>query len=260
MTAAGLLRRVGPRNASNAMAKPLRSLVRRTFFARRGNLVALDEPYATMARLLHGRRVQGMVDAGASDGRTALRLLRHFPEATAHLFEPHPDYVAALEALAAADARIRVQRCALSDVAGAADLFATRGRGQTSLHRPNRRNVAVNRAGASIDATHRVRVVTLDDWWCEAGDPPIELLKLDIQAGELGALRGAARLLRRCVLLVYTEVFFNPMYEGGALFSEIDLWLRECGFVLHNFFGPRTDARDSLLRANAIYLHEERMG
>jgi len=89
----------------------------------------------------------------------------------------------------------------------------------------------------------------------ETGAVPIQVMKFDIQGGELNALRGAAGLLKKSVALVYTEILFNPLYEGGALFSEIDLCLRNSGFVLYDIYKPRHHRDGKLLWANAIFIH-----
>lgn len=60
----------------------------------------------------------------------------------------------------------------------------------------------------------------------------IDFLKLDVQGAEVDCLRGATRLLRNCAV-VYTEVNFVPMYKDMALFGDVDLLMRENGFLLH---------------------------
>jgi FkbM family methyltransferase len=61
-----------------------------------------------------------------------------------------------------------------------------------------------------------------------------DYLKLDIQGGELAALRGAAKLLAQ-VLVVHLEVQFVPFYKNQPLFAELDQALRQAGFFLHRF-------------------------
>ena len=61
-----------------------------------------------------------------------------------------------------------------------------------------------------------------------------DLLKVDVQGGELLVYRGAERTLREA-LVVHTEVEFVPLYEGQPLFGDIDQHLRARGFCFHRF-------------------------
>ncbi|MEO3473567.1 FkbM family methyltransferase [Roseomonas sp. CAU 1739] len=81
-------------------------------------------------------------------------------------------------------------------------------------------------------ATEAVDTVRLDDVPEAVGT---ELLKLDIQGAELMVLRHAEARLRD-VLVIQAEVEFLPLYKGQPLFSEMELFLRGRGFVLHRFF------------------------
>ncbi len=69
----------------------------------------------------------------------------------------------------------------------------------------------------------------------------MDYLKVDVQGGELDVLKGAARLLKTCVL-VQAEVEFVPMYKNQPLFGDIDVYLRSQGFLLHTL-GPTMSAR-----------------
>ena len=62
----------------------------------------------------------------------------------------------------------------------------------------------------------------------------VDFLKLDVQGAELLILENAPRTLENC-LVIHTEVEFLKMYKNQPLFSDIDLFLRKQGFVLHNF-------------------------
>jgi FkbM family methyltransferase len=189
------------------MAKLLRSLLRRTVLGGRGNLVSLDDPFAVMPRLLAGHEVRGFVDAGSSFGRITGRLLERFPQAQAHLFEANPAFDETMKEMAAADARIHPNLVALSDREQTLTLHVTEHPGQTSLFRPGER-MALDPRATPVAKEVQVPAVTLDGWHDRAGRPPVELLKMDIQAGELAAVRGGRRLLAESIVLVYTEVFF----------------------------------------------------
>lgn len=235
------------------MGKPIRELLRRTLFHKKGNLINLDAPYPVMVKLLHGRNVHGILDAGASDGRISKRLLRLFPTATAYLFEPNPAYQSRLEALAQRDQRFKPFPFALLDREGDLTYYETESLGDCSLLKPSEQQPK---------RVSTVPAVTLDAWSQEQGNPPIEILKFDIQGAELSALRGGPQMLDRSVLLVYCEIWFNRVrgYEGGCLFGDVDLFLRDHGFELYNIYAPKSDDNDMLLWGNAIYYHRERIG
>ena len=62
----------------------------------------------------------------------------------------------------------------------------------------------------------------------------IDYLKIDIQGGELEVFRNGVNKLRNS-LIIHTEVEFLPMYKGQPLFSEVEMFLRNMGFVFHRF-------------------------
>jgi FkbM family methyltransferase len=86
-----------------------------------------------------------------------------------------------------------------------------------------------------VVGTEEIDTVRLDDV-AELGD--IDFIKIDVQGAELDVLRGGARVLRDAVV-VQTEVEFVPMYDGQPLFGDVDVALREAGFLLHRIDSPR---------------------
>ena len=66
------------------------------------------------------------------------------------------------------------------------------------------------------------------------GDRKIDVLKIDVQGAALDVLKGGLSVLAN-TLLVQCEVEFNPLYKGQPLFSDIDIFMREHGFMLYTF-------------------------
>lgn len=62
----------------------------------------------------------------------------------------------------------------------------------------------------------------------------VDFLKIDIQGAELAAFSGGSRALHESIA-VQTEMSFFPLYHGQPGFGEIDVFLREAGFVPHSF-------------------------
>lgn len=237
------------------MSNRLSTFLKKKLFGGNRNLISLDEPYAVMARLLNGAVVTGILDAGASNGHISERLLGWFPRATAYAFEPNPLYVQTLQDLTRRDPRIRPQFVALSDRIGRDRLHITESPGATSLLEPAERLKDVAPTGSTVKAVSEVDIVTLDEWAARNGNPSIELMKFDIQGAELKALRGAERMLRESTLLVYTEIWFNAVYDGSPLYSEIDAFLRTQGFALYDIYKPKYDPHGLLVWADAIFLN-----
>lgn len=77
--------------------------------------------------------------------------------------------------------------------------------------------------------THQVQTTRLDDIPETEG---VDLLKIDVQGGEMMVLEGAWGRLESA-LVVDVEVEFMPLYKNQPLFADIDILLRTRGFMLH---------------------------
>jgi len=60
----------------------------------------------------------------------------------------------------------------------------------------------------------------------------ITALKADTQGTELSILQGAEKCLQKSLMVVELEVEFTQLYSNQPLFAEVDLFMREHGFVL----------------------------
>lgn len=84
----------------------------------------------------------------------------------------------------------------------------------------------------------------------------IDFLKIDTQGSELKILKGAQKLLdekKVCVLKV--EVSTVPVYKNQEMFSDIDIYLREKGYVLVDFMTYREIYKPILLNSKSIDNH-----
>lgn len=198
------------------MTNRVSSFIKKTLLGKNKNLMSLDEPYQVISRLLRNHVVTGIIDAGASNGRISKRLLRNFPNAHVYAFEPNPLYEDTLLEFAKKDQRFHPQFLALSDREGTADLYITVSPGNTSLLPPKKVLKDIDPQGSSVKKTKKIKAVTIDEWADRNDNLSIQLMKFDIQGGELKALEGAVRTLQNSTLIVYSEVCFNPLYDGGG--------------------------------------------
>jgi len=241
------------------MSNPVGVFLKKLILGKSKNLVSLEDPFAQMQRLLQGQQVTGILDAGASHGRISAKFLRRFPQANVFAFEPNSLYRETLQQYARTEPRFHPYFIALSDEKGRARLNLTTAPGSTSLLTPNPRMRELFRADASIESSTEVDVTTIDDWVQSNGSPAIQVMKFDIQGAELKALRGATHTLRESTSLIYIELWFNPGYEGGPLYGDIDSFLRSQGFMLFDIYKPKYDPRGVITWANAIFLHPARV-
>lgn len=96
-----------------------------------------------------------------------------------------------------------------------------------------------------------------------------DLLKIDIQGGEVIVFEGAAQKLQSAVAVI-PEVRFYQLYDGEPMFSGVDADLRARGFALHKFLfskalmlptsqvkGMRPRAhRNQLIDGDAVYIRD----
>lgn len=126
-----------------------------------------------------------IVDAGANIGLTALEFSRKADRVIA--IEPNPPSVARLR-----------RNLELNGVTNVEIVEAAVGAqaGQVTFHQSRSSTLS----SASMIPPHHTRSftvsqTTLDSIWEEAGRPAVTLVKLDIEGGELDALRGAGNLI-----------------------------------------------------------------
>lgn len=82
-----------------------------------------------------------------------------------------------------------------------------------------------------VEALTTINTRTIDEWMGEYGIDRLDHIKVDAQGAELAILEGAAGALGS-VRSLNVEVQFSRLYEDTPLFGDIDLFLRERGFVL----------------------------
>jgi FkbM family methyltransferase len=102
-----------------------------------------------------------------------------------------------------------------------------------------------------IIETHKLDDIRLPEW--------IDFFKIDVQGFELEILKHGVSKLDKTGLL-HIEVTFNPIYEGQALFSEVDTFLRSMGFQLLDIVpfryphtGVGSQSSDFLVWGDALY-------
>ncbi|MEP6823104.1 MAG: FkbM family methyltransferase [Chthoniobacterales bacterium] len=215
-----------------------------------------DQPYRRAFRNLRNlprREYATIVDVGANRGAfTDAFLLVHRPQRIV-LVEAIAALAEKLEARYGAGPGVSVVSAALSDQSGTAPFELNRSEGSSSLLPIDPRNADWFGLDLRVVRTLQVRTVTLPELMQEENLTSIDLLKLDVQGAERFVLTGGAAVLDR-VGVIYTEVFFEPLYEGAWLFGELTEFLTAHRFKLCGLSNivHAVDNGD-LLQANATF-------
>ena len=85
----------------------------------------------------------------------------------------------------------------------------------------------------SLKDSHLVETIKLDDV-DEIKD--IDFVKMDIQGGELNALKYGKNKIKD-VQVIQLEVEFLELYRNQPMFADVDILLRKLGFQFHSFLG-----------------------
>lgn len=188
------------------------------------------------------------VDVGAFTGQVYKKLLdsKKVSIREAHLYEPNPEsYVELKKILIPGHAH--AYQVAVSDNVGTVNLIP--GRSMTKI-------VDDNYSG--LGDIFSVNCVKLDDQSELYTDKKINILKIDVEGGELNVLRGAGNLLlNQWVDLIYIEVGFNPDGTQQTYFGKIDEYLQKFNYRVYKIYEQKNEwISDSplLRRCNFAYL------
>jgi len=144
-------------------------------------------------------------------------------------FEPSPRERARLATHLALNrcGNVTIESCALGDQTGEADLFVVDS-GETGCNSLRPGDIGNARAV-------RVPVRRLDDYVTETTLDRVDVIKIDVEGGELSALRGAEQTLRRFRPLVMCEIEearTRPWgYSGKEIVALLNGWKYDCSRI-----------------------------
>jgi FkbM family methyltransferase len=206
-------------------------------------------------RLIAQRPVGTVFDVGANIGSTVADYRRWFPSARIHAFEPLEDCFAILTARFDTDRGVSAHRLALSDQVGETTFHSHEWRTFSSMYAPAPEMQTLHPHVPSASVSITVPTTTADAFCREHEIDEIDLLKLDVQGGELSALQGAARMLdERRIRLVVAEVSFIRLYDDQPLIEDVFAYAREHGYVPHQLYNLNVTSSGGLNQADVILL------
>nr|WP_272507833.1 FkbM family methyltransferase [Salinibacter ruber] len=204
---------------------------------------------------LTDRKNPRIFDVGAHRGQTASAYLDVFSDPRIHSFEAFPDAYRALQERYEGDERVECIQTAVSDSLGEATFYLNHADATNSLlPRPNdKKEYYPPHAGEKGKTT--VQTTTLDQYMEEREIETVDILKLDIQGGEVRALQGAKEILQKGeIAIIYSEVAFAPKYKSQPLMHEVWRFVEEYGYSFFNLYNMSIASDGQLHQADAIFV------
>ena len=197
-------------------------------------------------------------DVGAHHGESIAEFLDVFKNSLTFGFEPDPENFKYLQKRFSSDSRVFLSNAAVSHSLEGGLLHRNNYDATHSLFPIDEQEI--NRWADASDFHEEeiveVQQVTLDSFCAKNTITRLDILKLDIQGGELLAFQGAKELLgAQAIACIFCEVEFRSLYKNQPLFWDITAHLRSVGYHFVNIVCPKVSEMGVLAWADAIYVN-----
>jgi FkbM family methyltransferase len=220
---------------------------------RAGRNQPADDPFVHQQRLLRATPPRVIFDIGANTGQTTAEFTRLFPAATIYAFEPFDESFQKLQAAHGTAPHVRLFQVALSDQVGTSRFYTSNHAVMASLLPLSSRAALLTQATTAGEV--EVQTTTVDRFCGEHGLKGIDILKIDVQGGELRVLQGAEQLLAAgAIRLVFAEVNFNELYDGQAFFHDVAGYLHQHHYSLYGLYQMAYSPRGPIGWADALFV------
>ncbi len=177
-------------------------------------------------------------DVGANVGDITLQYSDLFPKSQVYAFEPFSENFEKLSSRVAHLNRVFPFQLALGEQVALMPFYVNNNGDTNSLLQPRKMGLSSDKQ-VENKSVISVTVETLDLFCAKHQLPEIDILKMDIQGGELAALKGAVGLLStQSIKLIYIETYFRQQYMHQPLFAEIAAWLQQYNYFVQDLYNP----------------------
>jgi FkbM family methyltransferase len=186
--------------------------------------------YLDLLKLGELHRPKVIFDVGANQGQTALKLVKWFPEAAVHCFEP----VASTRAKLAANTRhyrqIHIHPEALAAETGKAEIRL--------LDDDSKNTLDLHASDAGLGkGVEQIALDRLDNVMDRLGIERIHLLKIDTEGHDLEVLKGASKALaEERIDFVQVEAGMNPFNDRHVPFEDFYSYLKSYNYLCFGFY------------------------
>lgn len=198
-------------------------------------------------------------DLGANYGGVIGEYHTKFPQATIYGFEPIESLYKEAVGHFLQIPQVKLFCKAVTDYTGAIKFNINNSKDTSSIFESNLSNLTD--AYKTVQTTIKileVPCIKIDDFCHENHISQIDILKMDIQGGELKALQGAENMLKSGkISLIYTEVFFVKAYKEQPLFDDIAAYLHKLNYKMFSMYNVSFNGTTGrIFMADAIFVHE----
>jgi FkbM family methyltransferase len=188
-----------------------------------------------------------ILDVGASNGRWTREIMKIFPGAAIILFEPGTAYADEMRATLDSHERLKFFPIAIGERDGPVTFH---------LHPDPQGSTTVDWQEGNFATPTTVPMRAIDSLIREGAIPPPDLIKMDIQAGELAALKGAVETLPS-VRALHLETWIMQAYGGKIpLLVDLMVFLRPLHFRLFDLGTQFRNDTNLLYSIDASFVNE----
>ena len=196
------------------------------------------------------------LDLGANIGYFSLLVANNSPSVKVISFEPVAGLFQNMNDNISLNniKNISTINAAVGEISEEKELFvsAPDNLGMSSFHQPE------NFSGK----TERVKVVTMDDWFETSGLPKIDIIKLDIEGSELGALKGMKEVLQEQKPVLIVEINTETLSMFNLKPSDIYDHLKQLHFegflILENAKLQHLNNVETNKTTNVLFIHKDK--
>ncbi len=189
-------------------------------------------------------------DIGANQGQTLRKILKVYPQADIHIFEPNK-YLANYLSENFEGANVKINNSAVGEKIDSLDFHQYEWDALSSL-------LKRSFTSSKIKEVYKVPVISLDAYCGSNNIEKIHFLKTDTEGYELNVLKGAKNLLRENkVQFIHIELFFTSNFLGQASVGEIFTFLEKYNFSLVRFYDVSLSAEGWASKCDALFINEK---
>ncbi len=209
-------------------------------------------------KFFSGQEALQVFDVGAHHGESIAEFLEVFKDSVVFGFEPDSENFKFLEKRFDGCSQVHISNAAVGHTTEKGFLHRNNYDATHSLLPINRTEINRWADGSDFEEEGILEVeqVTLDSFCAKNRINQIDILKLDIQGGELLAFQGAEELLRaQAIKCIFCEVEFRSLYKDQPLFWDISSYLSSMGYYFVNIVGTKVSEMGVWAWADAIYVN-----